>query len=138
MTGQMTKLFGAVFDATGALCAETDPEAFFPTPGDNQGTLQAKRVCNGCPLITECLTEAIVRKYDYGIWGGATPTERANMRRIRDVPLEQRIEKHIIKLNTKFADMERRERARILSESLRRSEKDKARRSLRAIEVGTK
>ena len=138
MTGQMAKSFGTVFDATGASCAETDPEAFFPTPGDNQGTVQAKRVCNGCPLLTECLTEAIVRKYDYGIWGGATPTERGAIRRNNGTPLELRIKNHIIKLNTKFADMERREEARILSESLRRSEKDKARRSLRAIEVGTK
>ncbi len=36
-----------------ALCAETDPEAFLPEKGGS--TREAKRVCLGCSVRTECL-----------------------------------------------------------------------------------
>ncbi|MCA1694976.1 MAG: WhiB family transcriptional regulator, partial [Actinobacteria bacterium] len=36
-----------------ALCAQTDPEAFFPEKGGS--TREAKRICTGCEVKTECL-----------------------------------------------------------------------------------
>ena len=36
-----------------ALCAETDPEAFFPEKGGS--TREAKRICIGCEVKGECL-----------------------------------------------------------------------------------
>lgn len=138
MTGTLANLFNTTFDATGALCAETDPEAFFPIPGDTATTLRAKQVCIQCPLITQCLTEAVVRNYTDGIWGGATASERSAMRRDSQTPLELRIKKHISKMHAQFAEVERKKEVRKLRESFRKSEKDKARRSLRAIEVGSK
>lgn len=38
---------------TDALCAQTDPEAFFPEKGGS--TRDAKRVCESCPVREECL-----------------------------------------------------------------------------------
>ena len=36
-----------------ALCAETDPEAFFPEKGGS--TREAKKICTGCEVKAECL-----------------------------------------------------------------------------------
>ena len=38
-----------------ALCAQTDPEAFFPEKGGS--TRDAKRVCTGCQVRAECLVD---------------------------------------------------------------------------------
>ena len=37
-----------------ALCAQTDPEAFFPEKGGS--TREAKKVCRSCDVRTECLS----------------------------------------------------------------------------------
>lgn len=58
----------------GALCAETDPEAFFPEKGEN--TQEAKRICARCPLIDECLQFAFDNDEHHGIWGGMSAAER--------------------------------------------------------------
>ena len=36
-----------------SLCAQTDPEAFFPEKGGS--TREAKKVCVGCEFRSECL-----------------------------------------------------------------------------------
>ena len=40
-----------------ALCAQTDPEAFFPEKGGS--TREAKRICVGCEVKAECLEYAL-------------------------------------------------------------------------------
>jgi WhiB family redox-sensing transcriptional regulator len=40
-----------------ALCAQTDPEAFFPEKGGS--TREAKRVCLSCEVRAECLEYAL-------------------------------------------------------------------------------
>ena len=40
-----------------ALCAQTDPEAFFPEKGGS--TREAKKVCLTCDVRTECLESAL-------------------------------------------------------------------------------
>ena len=40
-----------------ALCAQTDPEAFFPEKGGS--TREAKRVCRSCEVRAECLEYAL-------------------------------------------------------------------------------
>ena len=61
-----------------ALCAQTDPEIFFPdTDGNPKG--DAKRVCAQCPVKNPCLREAIDRREQHGIWGGLTTRERARL-----------------------------------------------------------
>ena len=58
----------------GALCAETDPEAFFIEKGGSSRT--AKRICARCPVAAECLEYALRTFEREGVWGGLTATER--------------------------------------------------------------
>ena len=62
-----------------ALCAQTDPEAFFPEKGGS--TREAKKICAGCEVRAECLEYALVRDERFGIWGGMSERERRRMRR---------------------------------------------------------
>ncbi|TFV67080.1 UNVERIFIED_ORG: WhiB family transcriptional regulator [Bacillus sp. AZ43] len=64
-----------------ALCAETDPEAFFPEKGGS--TREAKRVCMGCTVRTECLEAALANDERFGIWGGLSERERRRLRLLR-------------------------------------------------------
>lgn len=64
---------------TEAVCAQVDPELFFPEKGHYAHT--AKRICATCPVINECLNHALEIGYHAtGIWGGTTPTERRTMK----------------------------------------------------------
>ena len=53
-----------------ALCAQTDPEAFFPEKGGS--TREAKRVCVGCDVRAACLEYALANDERFGIWGGTS------------------------------------------------------------------
>jgi WhiB family redox-sensing transcriptional regulator len=43
-----------------------------------QGAAQnrAKAVCMGCPVRTECLSDALDNRVEFGVWGGMTERER--------------------------------------------------------------
>jgi WhiB family redox-sensing transcriptional regulator len=62
-----------------ALCAETDPEAFFPEKGGS--TREAKKICTGCEVRAECLEYALANDERFGIWGGLSERERRRLRR---------------------------------------------------------
>ena len=62
-----------------ALCAQTDPEAFFPEKGGS--TREAKRICSGCEVRAECLEYALSNDERFGIWGGLSERERRRLRR---------------------------------------------------------
>ncbi|WP_018635366.1 WhiB family transcriptional regulator [Parafrankia elaeagni] len=62
-----------------ALCAQTDPEAFFPEKGGS--TREAKRICSGCEVRVECLEYALENDERFGIWGGMSERERRKQRR---------------------------------------------------------
>jgi WhiB family redox-sensing transcriptional regulator len=62
-----------------ALCAQTDPEAFFPEKGGS--TREAKRVCSRCDVRSECLEAALARDERFGIWGGLSERERRRLKR---------------------------------------------------------
>ena len=62
-----------------ALCAETDPEAFFPEKGGS--TREAKKICTGCEVRAECLEDALANDERFGIWGGLSERERRRLRR---------------------------------------------------------
>jgi hypothetical protein len=64
--------------ADNGLCADkVDDEKYFPnrtiTPDE------AKQACEGCPVINECLKMALLLRTDYGIFGGTTPEQRAEI-----------------------------------------------------------
>jgi len=62
-----------------ALCAQTDPEAFFPEKGGS--TREAKRICLGCDVRDACLEYALANDERFGIWGGLSERERRRLKR---------------------------------------------------------
>ena len=62
-----------------ALCAQTDPEAFFPEKGGS--TREAKKVCRSCEVRSECLEYALEHDERFGIWGGLSERERRRLKR---------------------------------------------------------
>ncbi|WP_103382363.1 WhiB family transcriptional regulator [Pseudonocardia dioxanivorans] len=62
-----------------ALCAQTDPESFFPEKGGS--VREAKRICAGCEVRAECLEYALAQDERFGIWGGLSERERRPLRR---------------------------------------------------------
>ena len=62
-----------------ALCAETDPEAFFPEKGGS--VRAAKRTCRACEVRAECLDYALEHDERFGIWGGTSERERRRLKR---------------------------------------------------------
>nr|WP_264068518.1 WhiB family transcriptional regulator [Mycolicibacterium komossense] len=62
-----------------ALCAQTDPEAFFPEKGGS--TREAKRICLGCEVKDQCLDYALAHDERFGIWGGLSERERRRLKR---------------------------------------------------------
>lgn len=63
------------------LCAQTDPESFFPEKGGS--TRDGKRICESCEVRPECLEYALDHDERFGIWGGLSERER---RRLKDGP----------------------------------------------------
>ena len=62
-----------------ALCAQTDPEAFFPEKGGS--TREAKRICLGCEVRDACLEYALANDERFGIWGGLSERERRKLKK---------------------------------------------------------
>ena len=81
--GGMTldELFGAVEQEwqDQALCAQTDPAAFFPEKGGS--TREAKRICKACAVRDECLEYALEHDERFGIWGGLSDRERRRLKK---------------------------------------------------------
>ena len=61
------------------LCAQTDPEAFFPERG--RSVRPAKQVCQSCKVQAECLEYALENDERFGVWGGKSERERRRMKR---------------------------------------------------------
>lgn len=57
-----------------ALCAEVDPELFFPEKGHS--TKPAKMICNKCVEIEACLEDALLHIERFGVRGGLSERER--------------------------------------------------------------
>lgn len=64
-----------------AACAGVDPDLFFPSRGAS--TREAKAVCAGCPVRSDCLEAAMAGGEKFGIWGGMSERERRRLRRER-------------------------------------------------------
>lgn len=65
-----------------ARCQETDPEAFFPEKGGDNGAA-AKAVCASCPARLDCEDFALRSDQRFGIWGGHSPKELRKLRTAR-------------------------------------------------------
>jgi len=64
---------------TDSLCAQTDPEAFFPEKGGS--TREAKKICGSCEVRSSCLEYALENDERFGIWGGLSERERRKLRK---------------------------------------------------------
>jgi len=64
-----------------ALCAEIDPELWFPEKGGS--TREAKRICRSCEVRAECLEYALENNEMFGIFGGLSYLERRPLLRDR-------------------------------------------------------
>ncbi|WP_345377484.1 WhiB family transcriptional regulator [Frondihabitans cladoniiphilus] len=62
-----------------SLCAQTDPEAFFPEKGGS--TRDAKKICASCDVKAQCLDYALQNDERFGIWGGLSERERRKLRK---------------------------------------------------------
>ncbi|WP_327129932.1 WhiB family transcriptional regulator [Streptomyces sp. NBC_01727] len=64
-----------------AACRSSDPpeELFDAVAGQNR----AKAVCDGCPVCTEFLVEALDNRVEFGVWGGMAERERRALPRRR-------------------------------------------------------
>lgn len=75
-------------DYSAALCAQTDPDAFFPEKGGPIGV--PKSVCVStdrygrpapCPCRVSCLLDALANGDLFGVWGGMNVEERRALAR---------------------------------------------------------
>ena len=70
---------GAPDWAEQALCAQSDPEAWFPEAGEAANL--AKAICARCPVLAPCRAYALGRPELRGVWGGLSERERRAVRR---------------------------------------------------------
>ncbi len=62
--------------ATRGRCVGRDPDELFVTGAAQRS---AARVCNGCPVRLECLSDALDNRMEYGVWGGLTERQRRGL-----------------------------------------------------------
>ncbi|UCR74434.1 WhiB [Mycobacterium phage Ritam007] len=62
-----------------AVCAQTDPEVFFPENGVN--ATSAKKICKDCEVRAQCLQWALENDEQFGVFGGLSPHERRPLRK---------------------------------------------------------
>lgn len=66
-----------------AQCSGKDPDELFVR---GKAQHEAKAVCKTCPVLAQCLAEALDNGMEFGVWGGMTERERrALLRRRPDV-----------------------------------------------------
>lgn len=65
------------------LCAQADPEAFFPDKGGS--TRIPKAVCDSCLVSAQCLMNALDNDERFGIWGGLSERQRRQLKK-KDKP----------------------------------------------------
>ena len=61
-------------------CRASDPDDLFVSGAAQH---RAKAVCMGCPVRTECLSDALDNRVEFGVWGGMTERERRALLRRR-------------------------------------------------------
>ena len=59
-----------------AVCSKAAPDALFVRGGAQQ---VAKQVCVDCPVIAQCLADALDNRTEFGVWGGMTERQRRTL-----------------------------------------------------------
>lgn len=81
MTATMPEFFAD------GLCAQTDPESFFPEKGGS--VREAKKVCFACDVRVQCLEWALDNAEHFGVWGGLSDRERRKLRNADEPPVPE-------------------------------------------------
>jgi WhiB family redox-sensing transcriptional regulator len=67
-----------------AACHDSDPEQFFPEPGEQAKAAEAKAICAACQVRDHCRDLAVNAAggidQDHGVFGGTLPAERSRLR----------------------------------------------------------
>ena len=63
-----------------AQCRNGDPDRLFVKGAKQQ---DARSICRGCPVLTQCLSYALDERVEFGVWGGMTERERRAMLKAR-------------------------------------------------------
>lgn len=63
-----------------AVCRKSTPDELFVRGAEQN---KVKQMCQGCPVRTECLAEALDNQIEWGVWGGMTERERRALLRRR-------------------------------------------------------
>ena len=71
-----------------AACRGTDTATFYHPenergPSRARRETRAKQVCQGCPVVENCLRWALDTREPYGVWGGLSVEEREQLLRVR-------------------------------------------------------
>ena len=69
------------------VCAQVDPEIWFPTATNQTGAM-AKKFCLSCPWLTKCRDYA-VQVDVVGIWGATNEKERSRIRKKNKMKVER-------------------------------------------------
>lgn len=64
-----------------ALCAQVDPELFYPEKGGS--SKNAKQICGHCDVREQCLAYALEHADIHGVWGGTVARDRMRILRSR-------------------------------------------------------
>lgn len=67
-----------------AACSGMPLEIFFPDESGMGGYSTARQVCAICPVRSECLSDALERGDEHGMWGGLTGPKLKQERRRRE------------------------------------------------------
>jgi WhiB family redox-sensing transcriptional regulator len=62
-----------------AACRDADPAIFFVDHGGSAA--EARTICAGCPVQSQCLDYALAANERHGIWSGTTEKQRRTMSR---------------------------------------------------------
>jgi len=62
-----------------ALCRGTADLMF----SDTAGQRRTRQLCTGCPVLNDCLAEALDHQIEFGVWGGMTEKDRRVLLRRR-------------------------------------------------------
>jgi WhiB family redox-sensing transcriptional regulator len=73
-------------------CVGVPSEVFFPEDEERRQRrrreVQAKLICEGCPVLAACREHALRAPETYGVWGAMSPAERAHMLSRRRAPAD--------------------------------------------------
>jgi WhiB family redox-sensing transcriptional regulator len=82
---EMSRLPGPVADLWEwqllGVCRDADPRLFFHPEGERgparrNRDVEAKRLCEACPVMADCREHALAVREPYGVWGGLTEDDR--------------------------------------------------------------